>query len=245
MAKEDLSNRSSKDKYGTEVLWALLSIFLPLGWGEVMSGYQLWRVITGLVLWLIPLGFVLHVFWRWSGDKRYLRLIRVLSIISATGAFLIVSGYFIHSAAQPSFVYWWPGLVMSDGLARVYALKHEGPLSLNNLDITVVEEGFGNMASFHESENDPHSGGFVTWYQYRPIHLGSERLDILINSREFDGSETLLVNQIQPYTFPAYYVKLVDRRRQSIVMECISDARFQTTDRRIANLKHCGPLDSK
>lgn len=133
---------------------------------------------------------------------------------------------------------------MSDGLTRAYALKHVGPRPLNNLDIKVVEEGTANMMSFHEPENDPQSGGFVNWYWYRPTHLGSERLDVFIDSREFEGNETLLVNQTEPYTFPAYYVKLTDRKSQRIVLECVSDTRFKTSDRRIANLKHCDPLGS-
>jgi hypothetical protein len=113
LAKELLVSQGYKPGYRTELVIAAISLFLPLGWGELVSGRETWRIVLGWVLWLIPFLLLLHVFWRWSRDKKWYGVLRFGLPTIGVIAFLCSSAYSIWDSMLPNFVFVKPGVVLN------------------------------------------------------------------------------------------------------------------------------------
>jgi hypothetical protein len=253
VAKKRQKQRHAPE-YGAQLLWAVASALAPWGSSEIESGLSRGRVLFGWVLLLIPALLLVRLIYLWSTDKHWRRVFRLGVPALALAAFLVIAGNSTYMTGQQTYAYFVPTLITNDGKTRFYAWTFQGDNPLFAVDVSVKDEnGFAvalkqndsqllehSIAElFHEQEVDPRYNGIARQFALRPYALGNENLTFNINTRNIDIRQTLNVWQQLPYTFPAFYTKLVDGRTSKTLLECISDSRYVTKDKSKTNLPIC------
>jgi len=226
-----------KSKYGVELLWAVASALLPFGW-TLVTGQSVIEKVVGWILWLIPFSISLHVFWRWSSEKRWASSIRFIGISIASACMLGVAIASIAAALQPTFFYFVPGLLMADNLTRTYGLQFRGDEPFYNVAVSVTDRG-AMTPLMTSQELDPRHQGLIRWYAYKPFSIKDESLEFNIETRTIDIDEKLVVHQYIPYTLPSYYLRAVNLRNSKVLLDCISDNRYAKFDPSKASLSLC------
>jgi hypothetical protein len=253
--------RRTKRKYAAEGLWTVASVLVPFGW-EFVSGRSALQVVIGWTLWLIPFSLGIHLFWRWATDERWrLRNILVAAILTIL-CFVYWATASIYSAAHPTFMYFIPGLALSDNLTRSYGQEFYGNEPLFHVQVSIADEDalavakkegnagnagasayyfehYGAVPIFQSEEADPRHTGFIPWFAYKPFNLNNETLEFGILTREIDISERMQVYQSVAHTLPAYYLNIINARTGKLLKECISDSRYAEHDRSKSKLPLC------
>jgi hypothetical protein len=223
MAKELVKNRgpaAATKKYGSGALWALASVLIPFGWGEIMSGEQAaWRVIVGWLLWLIPVGFGLYVFWLWCADTNLSKLVKIPVVVLAMGMFTTVSAFSIRNSLRQSFLFVWPGLPYADGTTMYYYAAERRQLT-NAVIIVWDANTPGNQMSFRVPELDPQPGGVASSFHFKPTNPGREKLNVLLQSKDAYTSEELTVWARGPALVPAYRAIVKDSFSGKVIFQC-------------------------
>lgn len=250
-----MAKGSRRSKYGVEFFWTVVSFAVPFGW-TLVTGPGLWQVIVGWTLWLVSFSLAVHLFWRWATDKHRPRA-RLIVPLCAAAVFAVVGARSICAGAHPTYMYFVPGLILSDGVTRAYGLQFRGDDPLFNVDASTTDadalavargsnggrpdlwDRYWNKAFFQATEVDPRHRGLVTWLTYRPFKPPNETLELQITSREIDVSELTRVYQSGAYQLPAYYMKITNQRNRRVLAECISDPQFSLYDPSTSSLPLC------
>ena len=109
VAKEILASQN-RLPYKTEIAVAIASVAIPLGWGELMSGHEPWRITLGWILWSVPLFLFGHIFWRWSRHNKWHKALPIAIIVLFTAGFVGLASRSIWQSLLPNFVFIKPGL---------------------------------------------------------------------------------------------------------------------------------------
>ncbi len=100
LAKEILQNHTEKPGYKVGLFWTVVSICVPLGWGEIVGDHALWRIVVGWILWLLPLVLAARLLWHWSVDRRWRTTFRILPIAGMIAAYLSVASFSVIYAIR-------------------------------------------------------------------------------------------------------------------------------------------------
>jgi hypothetical protein len=238
-------------RYKTELLFALVSMLVPFGWGEIMSSdHALWRIWVGWTLWAVPVLLLLHIVYRYLTDREMHYPWRIICVSVGALVFIATATINIHLSARPSFPYMIPGLLYNDNATRIYYVLTKGryPFFAVDLRLTDVDRlkdsvaaAVGSTSMFHWDEVDQRSNGWPVSIAIKPWRVGHETFTASFQTRDVDVVETMRTETRGFALFPYYYVKIVNQRTGRLIMECKSHG-FPTNDSDTAKSGDCEPL---
>jgi hypothetical protein len=244
---------AQKSRYRLELFCTLGVALVALGW-TLTTGEGVVSVAVAWFLWAIPLLFGVHLFWRWSGDLRWRPQIRTVLSVVAIGTFVVLAATSIRAARSRTLIYFIPGFE-KDAKTRNYAAQFVGYNRLRNVDVKVSDETafdqarltndpallkqYSRIPFLRGEEIDPIHKGVVVWLPYQPFDLDHDRLEFEIEADGLGYIEHLEQFQEGADALPSYYMTLKNRWTNTMLLRCISDARYAAHDRTKINLPLC------
>src|SRR5258708_7601016 len=186
--------RSKKHNYGAELLWAVGSVLLPVGWAELSAVMDFSPAVHAYVAWatwLVPFFLLLRMCWRYLSQWKWASHLRIPAMAIALGIFGYVALESILFVTDPTYIYLVPTVDLVECEKRAFFLQLVGQRVLSNVDIAVRDNKSGKIYSEKYGEVDP---GPKTSRQYLwviPSSPWDEDYDVTITAGKSHFSQQL------------------------------------------------------
>ena len=192
-AGRSVTASEDKSKYRKGLLLGAVSVLVPWGYSEIMSDSVV-RITIGWFLLLVPLGLAFRSSWVWLRSKKRTKVqlaLAILAGLTVSVGFVAGADFSISRAAQVSFVFVAPGVVVN-GDGWLFTVNHSGPKSSYDVDVffrdadrleQIRKQGSASEAELqgmdkllHFDEINPKGRGavFAREFVWKPLVLGHE-----------------------------------------------------------------------